>query len=98
MKVDSMSAPGNSNENKSNGGTFGEMISNLKTPAVKNMEAAWSRAGASNHHTPAIATKLGSQDQLSASGSAGVGSKKFSDSIGDQRQEVSGHLETRAVV
>lgn len=84
-----MSAPGHNHENKGDRGTFSEMISNLKTPGVKNMEAAWSRAGASNHHTPGVATKLGSQDQPEASESAGVGSKEFSDKIGDQRSEAS---------
>lgn len=89
MTDENMSAPVHNHENKGDGGTFGELVSNMKTPGVKNIEAAWSRAGASNNHTPAAATKLGSQDQLGASESAGLGSKEFSAKIGDQRSEVS---------
>merc|ERR1711964_224392 len=52
-------------------------LSNLvsgKTPAVKNIEAAYSRAGATNNHTPGAASQLGSQDQKSgASEHQGVG-------------------------
>ncbi|KAF8863418.1 hypothetical protein BDZ45DRAFT_670370 [Acephala macrosclerotiorum] len=59
-----------------------------KTPGVRNIEAAYSRAGASNHHTPGSATKLGSQDQVGASEAQGVGSQKFADGFSDQRQEV----------
>ena len=72
-----------------------------KTPAVKNMEAAWTRAGAGNNHTPGHASKLGSQDQPDKNGS-GIGSKAFQDTIGDQRPEVSAQsfvfLENMAVV
>merc|ERR1711939_901622 len=67
-------------------------LSNLvsgKTPAVKNIEAAYSRAGATNNHTPGAASQLGSQDQKSgASEHQGVGSAKFKEGISDQRQEV----------
>jgi hypothetical protein len=42
------------------------------------MEAAWSRAGASAHHTPGAATKLGSQDQIGASEQSGSGSRGVS--------------------
>lgn len=59
-----------------------------KTPGVRNIEAAYSRAGASNHHTPGSATKLGSQDQVGTSEAQGVGSQKFADEISDQRREV----------
>ncbi|KAG4434733.1 hypothetical protein IFR05_009786 [Cadophora sp. M221] len=61
-----------------------------KTPGVKNIEAAYSRAGASNNHTPGAASQLGSQDQKSgASEHQGVGSAKFKEGISDQRQEPS---------
>jgi hypothetical protein len=66
-------------------------LSNLlsgKTPAVRNIEKAYSRAGASNHHTPGAATKLGSQDQTGKSEHQGVGSAKFAEGISDQRAEV----------
>ncbi|EKD19304.1 uncharacterized protein L3040_009255 [Drepanopeziza brunnea f. sp. 'multigermtubi'] len=66
--------------------------SSLKTPGVKNIEAAYSRAGATNHHTPGVASKLGSQAQESGAGNGehqGVGSQKFQDGISDQRQEPS---------
>lgn len=56
-----------------------------KTPAVKNMEAAWSRAGAGNNHTPGHASKLGSQDQPQG----GIAGKEFQENISDQRTEVS---------
>ncbi|TVY86782.1 hypothetical protein LAWI1_G003290 [Lachnellula willkommii] len=68
--------------------TIGDLLSG-KTPGVKNIEAAYSRAGASNHHTPGSASKLGSQEQAGASAQQGVGSKKFKDEISDQRQEPS---------
>ncbi|KAL5320726.1 hypothetical protein ACEPPN_011536 [Leptodophora sp. 'Broadleaf-Isolate-01'] len=61
-----------------------------KTPGVKNIEAAYSRAGASNNHTPGAASQLGSQEQKSgASDHQGVGSAKFKEGICDQRQEPS---------
>ncbi|KAI9053645.1 hypothetical protein LZ554_002599 [Drepanopeziza brunnea f. sp. 'monogermtubi'] len=66
--------------------------SSLKTPGVKNIEAAYSRAGATNHHTPGVASKLGSQSQESGAANGehqGVGSQKFRDGISDQRQEPS---------
>ena len=67
-------------------------LSNLvsgKTPGVRNIEAAYSRAGASNNHTPGVASQLGSQDQKSgATEHQGVGSDKFRERISDQRQEV----------
>lgn len=60
-----------------------------KTPGVKNIEAAYSRAGATNHHTPGAASKLGSQDQKGGVHEhQGVGSNKFKEGFSDQRQEV----------
>lgn len=67
------------------------IVANLltgKTPAVKGVEAAYSRAGANNNHTPGYASKLGSQDQTGGSADAGVGSSSFADNLGDQKQEV----------
>lgn len=69
--------------------TLGDLVSSVKTPGVSNIEKAYSRAGASNHHTPGSASKLGSQDQNGASEAQGVGSAKFADGISDQRQEPS---------
>ena len=74
-------------EQKSTNSFLGNLLSG-KTPAVKNMEAAWTRAGAGNNHTPGHASKLGSQEQPEKNGN-GVGSKEFQDKIGDQRVEVS---------
>jgi hypothetical protein len=68
-------------------GFLGDLLSG-KTPAVRNIEKAYSRAGASNHHTPGAATKLGSQDQTETSEHQGVGSAKFAEGISDQRAEV----------
>lgn len=59
-----------------------------KTPGVSNIEAAYSRAGATNNQTPGHASKLGSQNQQGGSAHQGVGSKKFADNVSDQRQEV----------
>jgi len=73
-------------------GTKGNFIADLvsgKTNGVKNIEAAYSRAGASANHTPGAASKLGSQDQAGASEKQGVGSEKFTQGISDQRQEPS---------
>lgn len=67
---------------------LGNLLSG-KTPAVANIEAAYSRAGATNHHTPGHASALGSQSQDSVSSGQGVGSEKFRDGIQDQREEVS---------
>lgn len=74
-------------QNKGDSSTLGGLLSG-KTFGVQNIEAAYSRAGASAHHTPGSATKLGSQDQKGASEHQGIGSEKFSNSISDQRQEV----------
>lgn len=72
---------------KGDRGTFADLLSG-KTPGVKNIEAAYSRAGASAHHTPGHASKLGSQEQLGTNEAQGVGSEKFSKGFSDQRQEV----------
>jgi hypothetical protein len=66
-------------------GKLGGMLSG-KIPAIKNIESAYSRAGAGQNHMPGTASKLGSQEQPGAH--QGVGSEKFKDSISDQRQEV----------
>jgi len=58
-----------------------------KTWGVQNVEAAYSRAGASNHHTPGYASKLGSQEQ--PTDGQGVGSDNFKGKFSDQRQEPS---------
>ncbi len=76
-------------DQKGDTSTLGDLLSgNFKTQGVKNIEKAYSRAGASNNHTPGSASKLGSQNQVGASENQGIGSKKFTDGISDQRQEV----------
>ena len=62
-----------------------------KTPAVRNIEKAYSRAGASDNSTAGSASRLGSQSQESSEGYSGqgVGSRKFGERIGGQRGEVS---------
>ncbi|KAE8445024.1 hypothetical protein EG329_014030 [Mollisiaceae sp. DMI_Dod_QoI] len=75
-------------EKKGDTGYLGGLISG-KTPGVRNIEAAYSRAGASNHHTSGAATKLGSQEQVGTNEAQGVGSQKFADRISDQRREPS---------
>jgi hypothetical protein len=47
---------------KGDKGTFGETITSL-TPGIKNIQAAYTRAGASHDHTPGYAGTLGSQEQ-----------------------------------
>jgi len=77
-------------EEQKKGGTglLSDLLSG-RTQGVKNIEAAYSRAGATNHHTPGYASKLGSQDQTGGSEARGVGSKHFADNISDQRAEPS---------
>ncbi|PMD52063.1 uncharacterized protein K444DRAFT_621191 [Hyaloscypha bicolor E] len=59
-----------------------------KTWGVGNIEKAYSRAGASNHHTPGSASRLGSQDQGgNVHEHQGVGSAKFAERFSDQRRE-----------
>lgn len=60
----------------------------FKTPGVKNIEAAYSRAGATSNHTPGAGRTMGSQSQQGASEHQGVGSTEFYESISDQRPEV----------
>jgi len=86
--MSSEETPTHTAEHKGDKSTLGSFFSGIRTPGVKNIEAAYSRAGATNHHTPGSASKLGSQDQEGASEHQGVGSSKFSDAIGDQRAEV----------
>jgi len=86
--MSSEETPTHTTEHKGDKSTLGSLFSGIGTPGVKNIEAAYSRAGATNHHTPGSASKLGSQDQEGASEHQGVGSSKFSDGIGDQRAEV----------
>ncbi|CZT47405.1 uncharacterized protein RSE6_07961 [Rhynchosporium secalis] len=82
-----MSNTANTADQTAEKGFLANLVSG-KTPGVKNIEAAYSRAGASNHHTPGAATRLGSQDQASGAQEAqGVGSEKFKDGFSDQRQE-----------
>ncbi len=84
-----MSQPAQNAENKEDQGVLGGLISG-RTWGVQNIEKAYSRAGASSHHTPGSASKLGSQDQQGAVHEhQGVGSAKFADGISDQRIEVS---------
>ena len=67
----------------------GSWFSSLKPPGVKNIEEAYTRAGATNHHTPGYASKLGSQDQEGGGENhQGVGSDNFKDGFADQRSEV----------
>lgn len=74
---------------KGDKGTFADLLSG-KTPGVRNIEKAYSRAGANNHHTPGYASKLGSQEQPGANeeGHQGVGSARFAERFSDQRVEV----------
>lgn len=71
-------------------GFFSDLLAG-KTPAVKGIEQAYSRAGAGNNSTPGHASKLGSQAQTSANGyqGQGVGSSKFAEKYQDSRHEVS---------
>lgn len=84
----SKDAPASSGENKGGATILGGLFSG-KTQGVKNIEMAYTRAGASNNQTPGSASKLGSQDQECGSAHQGVGSSNFSDNISDQRTEVS---------
>ncbi|KAF7949562.1 uncharacterized protein EAE97_003071 [Botrytis byssoidea] len=67
-----------------------DLLPSFKTPGVQNIESAYSRAGATNNHTPGHASALGSQSQKPGSEVAqGVGSEKFSEGFSDQRVEPS---------
>ena len=50
-------------DQKASESTLGHLISG-KTQGVRNLETAYSGAGATNYHTPGVATKLGTQDQM----------------------------------
>ena len=82
-----MSSSDSNHKEQGDSSILGSLLSG-KTPAVANIEAAYSRAGATNNHTPGSASKLGSQGQKGAGEHQGVGSAKFSEKISDQRQEV----------
>ncbi|TGO65082.1 hypothetical protein BCON_0004g00790 [Botryotinia convoluta] len=74
-----------SNDDKKSTSALSDLLPSFKTPG----ESAYSRAGASNNHTPGYASTLGSQSQKPGSEMAqGVGSEKFSEGISDQRVEV----------
>ncbi|PBP22627.1 hypothetical protein BUE80_DR006633 [Diplocarpon rosae] len=78
-----MSDPPHTTEAKGDTTTLGSLLSGpFRTPGVKNIEAAYTRAGAASNHTPGAASTLGSQEQ-------GVGSSKVSEGSSDQRQEPS---------
>lgn len=80
---------GSRRRQSSDAGRQGSFLSNFvsgKTPGVRNIEAAYVRAGASTNHTPGYASKLG--DQKDAPVGQGVGSQKFADGIQTQRTEV----------
>ena len=53
--------PGYTRYNKANKSNLGGIITDL-TPGVKNIEAAYGRAGATKHCTLGLASKLGSQE------------------------------------
>jgi len=70
--------------------SLSDLLPSFKTPGVNNIEAAYSRAGASKTHTPGAASQLGSQDQKGGSAEQqGVGSEKFREGVSDQRAEPS---------
>lgn len=70
--------------------TLGDMITDL-TPGVKNVQAAYSRAGGTNHHTPGSASKLGSQEQHGRNETPYVGGQKVS---GDGKEVRGSHRRT----
>ncbi|TGO31354.1 hypothetical protein BPAE_0001g02560 [Botrytis paeoniae] len=73
-----------SNDDVKSTSALSDLLPSFKTPG----ESAYSRAGASNNHTPGHASTLGSQSQKPGSEIAqGVGSEKFSEGISDQRVE-----------
>jgi len=81
-----MSDP-NSNSTASSAEGEKDTSGGFKLGSVQGIEAAFSRAGATNNHTPGYASKLGSQDQPTGDEHQGVGSSKFADGISDQRAE-----------
>jgi hypothetical protein len=62
-------------EHKGDKGSLGDRISGT-TFGVQNIEAAYSRAGGSAHHTPGAATKLGSMNQQGVNEGKGVSNPK----------------------
>ncbi|KAM3086633.1 hypothetical protein ACMFMG_000759 [Clarireedia jacksonii] len=62
-------------EHKGDKGSLGDKISGT-TFGVQNIEAAYSRAGATAHHTPGAASKLGSQNQQGVNEEQGVSNPK----------------------
>jgi hypothetical protein len=83
-----MTTSQNLKEDKEEKGFLGGILP-TKTWGVENIEKAYSRAGASNHHTPGSASRLGSQDQGGdVHEHQGVGSAKFAEGISNQRSEV----------
>ncbi|KAF7958941.1 hypothetical protein EAE96_002467 [Botrytis aclada] len=79
-----------SNDDMKTTSAISNLLPSFKTPGVQNIEAAYSRAGASNNHTPGYASTLGSQSQKPGSEmEQGVGSEKFREGISDQRVESS---------
>ncbi|KAF5878195.1 uncharacterized protein Bfra_000360 [Botrytis fragariae] len=80
----------NSNDDMKSTSALSDLLPSFKTPGVQNIESAYSRAGASNNHTPGYASTLGSQSQKPGSEmEQGVGSEKFGEGISDQRVEPS---------
>jgi hypothetical protein len=69
--------------------SLGDLLSG-RTAAVQNVEAAYSRAGATAHYTPGYASKLGSQEQHpdGQAQTQGLGSQSFKEGYQDQRPEV----------
>ena len=71
-----MSSTGHDCMSKGDKGTLGDFLTS-KTPACSNIEAAYTRAGGSAHHTPGAASALGSQNHKGANGVQGLGSEKY---------------------
>ncbi|PQE27111.1 hypothetical protein CJF32_00000050 [Rutstroemia sp. NJR-2017a WRK4] len=70
-----MSAHPADTEHKGDKGSLGDKISG-STIGVQNIEAAYSRAGASAHHTPGAASKLGTQNQQGVNEGKGMSNPK----------------------
>ncbi|TVY49321.1 hypothetical protein LOCC1_G000694 [Lachnellula occidentalis] len=79
-----------SEDKRTTSSNLGDLVSGI-TPGVKNIEAAYSRAGASSKKTPGAGAKMGSQEQAGANAHQGLesGSSKYTSSIGNQRVEPS---------
>ena len=61
-----------SESTKGDQNTFGDTVSKISTGGVKNIEAAYQRQGASEHHTPEYAGTLGSQEGSNAGKAPGL--------------------------